>query len=152
YLDNACLYQSIQEADRRKNEFLSMLAHELRNPLAPIRNAVHLLQAQGPPDVQMRKLLGMIDRQVQHLVRLVDDLLDLSRITRGKIRLQTEPVDAASVVGRAVETCRPLIESRRHQLQVSLPNDPLRVEADLVRLAQVLGNLLNNAAKYTEDG
>jgi signal transduction histidine kinase/DNA-binding response OmpR family regulator len=151
-LDNSRLYQSIQEADHRKNEFLSMLAHELRNPLAPIRNAVHLLQVQGPADAQLRKLLGMIDRQVQHLVRLVDDLLDLSRITRGKIRLQTEPIEAGAVVARAVETSRPLIEARKHQLQVSLPPEPLRVQADPVRLAQVLANLLNNAAKYTEEG
>jgi signal transduction histidine kinase/DNA-binding response OmpR family regulator len=151
-LDNARLYREVQEADRRKNEFLSMLAHELRNPLAPIRNGVHILQAIGSLSPQVREVRDMMDRQVQHLVRLVDDLLDISRITRGKIRLQTEPVDLAAVVARAVETCRPLIESRRHRLSVSVAPGPLRVEGDAVRLAQVVSNLLHNAAKYTEEG
>jgi signal transduction histidine kinase/DNA-binding response OmpR family regulator len=152
YLDNARLYRDVQEADRRKNEFLSMLAHELRNPLAPIRNAVQILRLRGPAEAEMRAVQDMIDRQVQQLVRLVDDLLDISRITRGKIRLQREPVDLTAVAHRAVETSRPLIDARGHDLTVSLPADPVRVQGDPVRLAQVLGNLLNNAAKYTEDG
>jgi CheY-like chemotaxis protein len=151
-IDNARLYREVQEADRRKNEFLSMLAHELRNPLAPIRNAVQLLRMRGGQDPELNAVRDMIDRQVHQLIRLVDDLLDISRITRGKIRLQTEPLDVATVVARAVETSRPLIDARRHELTVTLPPEPLRVMADPVRLAQVVGNLLNNAAKYTEDG
>ena len=151
-LDNARLYHNVQEADRHKNDFLSMLAHELRNPLAPIRNAVHILRLQGSVDPEVRAVHDIVDRQVQQMVRLVDDLLDLSRITRGKIRLQTEYVDMAVVIARAVETSRPLIDARRHELTVTLPPEPLGVRGDPVRLAQVLSNLLNNAAKYTEEG
>jgi signal transduction histidine kinase/DNA-binding response OmpR family regulator len=151
-LDNARLYRDVQQADRHKNEFLSMLAHELRNPLAPIRNAVQILRLRGTDDPELRVVRDMIDRQVHQLIRLVDDLLDMSRITRGKIRLQTEVVDLASVVARAVETTRPLIETRQHELTVSLPPEPVCVRGDPVRLAQVLGNLLSNAAKYTEEG
>jgi signal transduction histidine kinase/DNA-binding response OmpR family regulator len=151
-LDNARLYRDVQEADRRKNEFLSMLAHELRNPLAPIRNGVHILQAVNVADPQVREVRDMIGRQVRHLVRLVDDLLDISRITRGKIRLQSEPVDLSAVIASAVETCCPLIDDRRHRLAVSMPPVPLRVTGDAVRLTQVVGNLLNNAAKYTPEG
>jgi signal transduction histidine kinase/DNA-binding response OmpR family regulator len=151
-LDNARLYAEVQQADRQKNEFLSMLAHELRNPLAPIRNAVQVLKLRAQDRSDLQAVRDIIERQVQHLVRLVDDLLDLSRITRGKIRLQTEPVDIAGVVARAVETSRPLIDARKHELNVVLPREPVRVQGDPVRLAQVLGNLLNNAAKYTEEG
>jgi signal transduction histidine kinase/ActR/RegA family two-component response regulator len=151
-LDNARLYRDIQQADRHKNEFLSMLAHELRNPLAPIRNAVQILRIKCAHDPELGQIRDLIDRQVQQLIRLVDDLLDISRITRGKIRLQTEAVDLAAVVARAVETNRPLIDARRHELTVGLPAEPLRVEGDPVRLTQVVGNLLNNAAKYTEEG
>ena len=151
-IENARLYRHVQENDRRKNEFLAMLAHELRNPLAPIRNAAELLQML---DIQQESVLwasDVIARQVDHLVRLVDDLLDISRITGGKIQLQIEPVDARTVVDRAVETSRPLIDARRHTLDVRVPSQPLPVKADPVRLAQVLANLLNNAAKYTEEG
>ncbi len=151
-LDNARLYQDLQEANRRKNEFLSMLAHELRNPLAPIRNAVHVLRQGALDPAEMGWAHDVIDRQVQHLARLVDDLLDISRITRGKIRLQMEPIEVAAFVGRAVETSRPLIDSRRHRLVVELPREPLWVKGDLTRLSQVLSNLLNNAAKYTPEG
>jgi signal transduction histidine kinase/CheY-like chemotaxis protein len=151
-IDNARLYRDIQEADRRKTEFLAMLAHELRNPLAPIRNAVQLLRYQGGNDPQLEWARDIIDRQVQQMARLVDDLLDVSRITRGKINLQMEPIDAAAVVSRAVETSRPLIDARHHELTVSVLPEPLMVQADSTRLAQVLSNLLNNAAKYTEDG
>ncbi len=151
-LDNARLYSNIQEADRHKNEFLSMLAHELRNPLAPIRNALEILRLRGGEDPDLRSLREIVERQVQQLVRLVDDLLDLSRITRGKIRLQMECVDMAGVLAHAVETSRPLIEARRHQLTVSVPSQPLCVCGDWVRLAQIVSNLLNNAAKYTEEG
>jgi signal transduction histidine kinase/DNA-binding response OmpR family regulator len=151
-LDNARLYRNVQEADRHKNEFLSMLAHELRNPLAPIRNALQILRMRGDSEPETRALQDIMERQVQQLVRLVDDLLDLSRITRGKIRLQTEYVDMVGVIAAAVETSRPLIDARRHDLTVALPPDPLLVRGDPVRLAQVLSNLLNNAAKYTEVG
>jgi signal transduction histidine kinase/CheY-like chemotaxis protein len=151
-MDNSRLYGNVREADRHKNEFLSMLAHELRNPLAPIRNAVHILRLRGGSGPETHALHDLIDRQVQQLVRLVDDLLDLSRITRGKIRLQTEVADMAGIVARAVETSRPLLDARRHDLTVSLPPEPLRLHGDPVRLAQVLSNLLNNSAKYTEEG
>jgi len=148
-LDNARLFRDIQEADRLKNEFLSMLAHELRNPLAPIRNAVQVLKLRGTDEPALQAVRDLIDRQVQQLIRLVDDLLDISRITRGKIRLQIEPVDLATVVARAVETSRPVIEAKKHALTLSLPQEPVRVQGDPIRLTQVVGNLLNNAAKYT---
>jgi signal transduction histidine kinase/DNA-binding response OmpR family regulator len=151
-LDNARLYRNVQEADRHKNEFLSMLSHELRNPLTPIRNAIQILQGHGSKEPEIASLYTMIDRQLRHLTRLVDDLLDLSRITRGKIHLKMESVAAADIVARAVEMSRPLIDSRKHELTVSLPPEPLYVRGDPVRLAQSIGNLLNNAAKYTEDG
>jgi signal transduction histidine kinase/DNA-binding response OmpR family regulator len=151
-IDNARLYRNIQENDRRKNEFLAMLAHELRNPLAPIRNAVELLRRLGPEDADLHWANDVISRQVEQLVRLVDDLLDISRITEGKIQLRKEPINLAAAVTRAVETSRPLIDARKHELIVSLPPKPLRVNADSVRIAQVLSNLLNNAAKYTEEG
>jgi PAS domain S-box-containing protein len=151
-IDNALLYQETQEADRRKDEFLAMLSHELRNPLAPIRNALHLISLPGAPAETAARAREVLGRQVQHLVRLVDDLLDVSRVMRGRIELRKEPVELASVVARAVETAQPLIDAAGHQLAVSLPAEPLRVEGDLVRLAQVVANLLNNAAKYTERG
>jgi PAS domain S-box-containing protein len=145
--------QELRDADRRKNEFLAVLAHELRNPLAPIRNALQLVRMASPkPPKEVGHGYDIIERQVEHLVRLVDDLLDLSRIGSGKIQLQKERVDLAAVVSRAVEGARPLIEARRHALEVALPEDALPVEADPVRLAQVLWNLLNNAAKYTPEG
>ena len=151
-IDNALLHAEVREADRQKNEFLSMLAHELRNPLAPIRSAVDVLRlrGQGQPDVAWAR--DIIDRQVMHLVRLVDDLLDVSRITRGKIRLHCEPIAIQDIVAAAIETSRPLIEASGHRLQVSLPNERLDLNGDRTRLAQVLANLLNNAAKYTPSG
>jgi signal transduction histidine kinase len=151
-LDNAKLYQDVQHADRQKNEFLSMLAHELRNPLAPIRNAVEVLRRQGSNRSGLAWARDVIDRQVGHMVRLVDDLLDLSRITRGKIRLRPEPIEIADIVSHAVEASRPVIEARRHRLDVSLPTESLWVSGDAARLSQVLTNLLNNAAKYTPEG
>jgi signal transduction histidine kinase/DNA-binding response OmpR family regulator len=149
-IDNARLYRDIQESDRQKNEFLAMLAHELRNPLAPIRNAVQVLQIPHANHDQQAWAKAIIHRQVEQMVRLVDDLLDVSRITQGKIQLKIELVDAATIVNRAVETSQPLIQSRGHILNVTFPEEPLYVEADPTRLAQALGNLLNNAAKYTE--
>jgi signal transduction histidine kinase/DNA-binding response OmpR family regulator len=151
-LDNARLYAEVQQADRQKNEFLSMLAHELRNPLAPIRNAVHVLRLQGDDRTRRAWAQEVIDRQVKHLVRLVDDLLDLSRITRGKVRLKMAPVEAAAVVAQAIEASRPIIEARRHRLEVTVAPEPLWINGDADRLAQVLTNLLNNAAKYTDEG
>jgi signal transduction histidine kinase/DNA-binding response OmpR family regulator len=151
-LENALLYSDVQSADRQKNEFLSMLAHELRNPLAPIRNAAQVLRVRDPDQPELRWARDVIDRQVDQLVRLVDDLLDVSRITQGKIRLVIEPVAVESIVSQAVETSRPVIDARKHLLSVSLPPDPLWVRGDAVRLAQVLTNLLNNAAKYTDEG
>jgi signal transduction histidine kinase/DNA-binding response OmpR family regulator len=151
-LENARLYHDVQENNRRKNEFLAMLAHELRNPLAPIRNAAEIVRRLDIPDPNLQWATDIIARQVEQLVRLVDDLLDISRITGGKIQLRREAVDVSLVVSRAVETSRPLIDARRHELFVGLPPDPLLVDADLVRLSQVLSNLLNNAAKYTEEG
>ncbi|MBL8795205.1 MAG: response regulator [Planctomycetia bacterium] len=139
----------LAEADRHKNEFLAMLAHELRNPLAPVRNALHILKMPGADRDTAEQARGLMERQVQHLVRLVDDLLDVSRIVRGQIELRREPVELMTVVGRAVETAQPALDAHGHQLSVSLPPHPVYLDADLVRLAQVLGNLLINAAKYT---
>jgi PAS domain S-box-containing protein len=144
--------QALKEADRRKDEFLAMLAHELRNPLAPIRNGLHIMKQAGADDAVVNRVREMIERQVQHLTRMVDDLLDVSRITRGKIELRKKIVDLASVVDHALETTRPLIEDRRLKLTVDLPPKSLRLEADPTRLEQVLANLLNNAAKFTDCG
>ena len=151
-LDNAQLYKELEHADRQKNEFLSMLAHELRNPLAPIRSAVDVLRlcTQHDPDVTWAQ--DVIDRQVTHMVRLVDELLDVSRITRGKIRLELAVLDLARIIAAAVETSRPLIDAGRHHLTSSPPDECVWVHADQARLAQVLSNLLNNAAKYTPPG
>jgi signal transduction histidine kinase len=151
-LENARLYRDIQEQDLRKNEFLAMLAHELRNPLAPIRNAVQLLRQGNEEDTGVKWANDVIDRQVKQMVRLVDDLLDVSRITRGKVQLKAELIDVEAAVSSAVETSRPLIDERRHDLTVTLPPSPLWVSADPARLAQILANLLNNAAKYTPEG
>jgi signal transduction histidine kinase/DNA-binding response OmpR family regulator len=151
-LDNALLFRAIQENDHRKNEFLAMLSHELRNPLAPVRNALQVLGLIGIDHPRFRWAQGVIHRQVDHLVRLVDDLLDVSRITRGKIRLQVGPLAVADVVASAVETSRPLIEDHHHNLTVAMPEEPVFLQGDPARLAQVLSNLLNNAAKYTPDG
>jgi signal transduction histidine kinase/DNA-binding response OmpR family regulator len=151
-LDNALLYEKIREDDRRKNEFLAMLAHELRNPLAPINNAVHVLRASEHDATRLGWARDVIGRQVTQLVRLVDDLLDLSRITRGKIDLRIDVLDAGEVVAAAVETSRPGIDALGHALTVSLPPYPLQLHGDFTRVAQILGNLLNNAAKYSLPG
>jgi signal transduction histidine kinase/CheY-like chemotaxis protein len=179
-LDNARLYHEIQEAlrhrdesvealrksdeelrrrveelaaeDRRKDEFLAMLAHELRNPLAAISNAGHVLGQVDGAGARTRDLVGVIGRQIRHLSRLVDDLLDVSRLTRGRIELRKRPVELRPIVEGAVETTRPLLEQRGHRLAVSVPDEPAVLEADATRIEQVLANLLNNAAKFTEPG
>lgn len=139
-------------ADRRKDEFLATLAHELRNPLAPIRNSLQILRLKSPADPTLEAARDMIDRNVQQMVRLIDDLLDVSRITGGTLQLRRERVDLAAALRQAVEMSNPLIQSSGHRLIVNLPEEPIYLTADLTRLAQIFGNLLNNAAKYTEDG
>lgn len=146
------LENSLKESERRKDEFLATLAHELRNPLAPICNSLHLMRLSDDLSPPIERVREIMERQVNLMVRLVDDLLEVSRITRGKIELRREVVDLAAVVRSAVETSRPAIEAARHQLAISFPTEPLRLDADPVRLAQVISNLLNNAAKFTKDG
>jgi PAS domain S-box-containing protein len=144
--------QALAEADRNKTEFLATLAHELRNPLAPIRNSLELLKRPGTDATAQRPALAIMDRQLRHLVRLVDDLLDVSRITRGKIVLQKERVELAGIVRNAVEASRPLIEAANHRLTVALPEEKIWLDADQTRLEQVVANLLNNSARYTPPG
>ncbi|SMF94780.1 PAS domain S-box-containing protein [Methylomagnum ishizawai] len=144
--------QRLREADRRKDEFLAMLAHELRNPLAPIRNAANILRHPRLALGELGWCRDIIERQIEQLTRLVDDLLDVSRITRGHIDLKQTAVEVAAILGRGVETSLPALESQGHQLAVTLPDPPLWVRGDLIRLAQVVSNLLNNAAKYTDPG
>jgi PAS domain S-box-containing protein len=144
--------QVLEQANQQKDNFLAMLAHELRNPLAPIRNSLQLLRMVDPGSEPAEQARAIMERQVDHLVRLVDDLMDVSRITRGKIEVRREAIDLASVVLSAVETSRPAIEAGRHRFTLSLPSEPVAVDADFVRLAQVVANLLNNAAKYTDAG
>jgi signal transduction histidine kinase len=147
-----CFYfdsTELRAADQRKDEFLATLAHELRNPLAPIANSIAILDRVGSPMPVAREARGMIARQVQHLTRLIDDLLDVSRINRDKLELRREPVELASVVYAAVETCGPLVQGLHHELELDLPSEPIWLDADPVRLAQVLANVFNNACKYT---
>jgi signal transduction histidine kinase/DNA-binding response OmpR family regulator len=151
-LDNALLYSRIHENDQRKDEFLAMLAHELRNPLAPIRNALTVLRRVVPQEGLIQRSQDILDRQVEQLTRMVDDLLDVSRLMQGKIRLQREHVTLSAVLDRAFETARPWIESRQHHVTVDVPSTPLPLDGDSVRLSQVFANLLNNAAKYTPAG
>jgi signal transduction histidine kinase/DNA-binding response OmpR family regulator len=151
-LDNARLYQNIQEGDRRKDEFLAMLAHELRNPLAPIRNAVQVLRLVGLHDAPVVQARDMIDRQVTHMARLIDDLLDMSRLSRGKILLRKERLDLVQLVRATVEDYRSLLEATGLELRVSLPQGPLYAHGDPTRLAQVVGNVLHNANKFTDSG
>ncbi|HET9471585.1 MAG TPA: ATP-binding protein [Usitatibacter sp.] len=142
----------LREADRRKDEFLATLAHELRNPLAPIRNSLHIFRMAGVQDPGVKRVVDMMERQVAHMVRMVDDLLEISRISRGKIELRKERVELAGVLRSAVDTSLPLIEAARHRLSVEVPEGSLVLDADPVRLAQVFANLLNNSAKYTREG
>jgi len=150
-IENARLYNELRDQDRRKDEFPATLAHELRNPLAPIRTGLTVLELAPPPETAARTRQVMA-RQVGHMVRLIDDLLDISRITTGKIELKKERIDAAAILDAALETSRPAIEAGRHGVFVSRPAGPLPVEVDPTRMAQVVGNLLNNAARYTPEG
>jgi len=144
--------EELRDADRKKDEFLATLAHELRNPLAPMRNALQILKAKGPPHPELEWARGVLDRQAQLMARLLEDLLDVSRISRNRLELRPERVELADVVDAALETTRPIIEAGSHELILTLPPEPIHLEADPVRLAQVFANLLNNAAKYTEEG
>jgi signal transduction histidine kinase len=143
---------ALRDADRRKDEFLAMLAHELRNPLAPIRTAVQLLRLKELPEAHSIRARDTIDRQVEHLVCLIDDLLDVSRITRGMITLQREAVPASAIIARAIEITRPAIDAKRHELILELAEEPLVVEGDRTRLVQIVGNVLHNATKFMAPG
>lgn len=146
------LEQELRDADRKKDDFIALLAHELRNPLAPIRNGLEVMRLAGGDVNAVATARAMMDRQLSHMVRLVDDLLDVSRISRNKMELRRERVLLADAVNAAVETARPSIEAGRHDLQVSLPSGPVFLKADLTRLSQVFSNLLTNSAKYTKAG
>ncbi len=145
-------HHDLQEVNRRKDEFLAMLAHELRNPLAPIRNALHLQKQSVVADGHSGEVHAMMERQVDHLARLIDDLMDVSRIATGNVELRLVDVDLAAVLGRAVETVRPQIDERGHILSVRVTAEPIRLRADPTRLEQVFDNLLTNAAKYSNPG
>jgi PAS domain S-box-containing protein len=142
--------EALQFADRQKNEFLAMLAHELRNPLAPIRNGVELLKISEGGDPLVMETAEMMERQIVHLVRLVDDLLDLSRVITGKIHLDKQPIEVNTFIDRAVEEIQPTIDERGHSLMIARPSQPVAVEGDVVRLSQAISNLLSNAAKYSD--
>ncbi|APW64277.1 hybrid sensor histidine kinase/response regulator [Paludisphaera borealis] len=144
--------EALRAADRRKDEYLSTLAHELRNPLAPIRNALEIMRLAGNAPATVEASRAMIDRQVKHLVHLIDDLMDVARISRGLIKLKIDAVDVGYVVSTAVESVRPFVNKAGHQLVVVVPEAPMTLMADATRLAQILQNLLHNAAKYTAPG
>jgi PAS domain S-box-containing protein len=144
------LEEALRESDRRKDEFLATLAHELRNPLAPIRYAVKVLDMKGPGTSEQRWAVELIERQTQHMARLIDDLLDINRITRNTLELRKEPVELSTVIEAAFETVRPLIERDGHKLTINIPSEKIHVNGDPVRLAQIFSNLLNNAAKYSK--
>ena len=142
--------EALKEADRRKDEFLALLAHELRNPLAPIRNGLQIMRLTNNNAEVVEQVRSVMERQLTHMVRLVDDLLDVSRISRGKIELRKEPIELADVLRGAVETCEPIVSEQNHKLTVSLPTEPILIDADQTRLTQAICNLLSNAARYTE--
>jgi signal transduction histidine kinase/ActR/RegA family two-component response regulator len=151
-IQNANLYQALREEDHRKTEFLALLAHELRNPLAPLRNGLQIMRLAAADPEAVDRSRTIMERQLQHLVRLVDDLLDVSRISRGKIELRKERIPLAAVVENALETCEALVKQQDAHLTVTLPEAPLYVDADKTRLAQALCNLVSNAAKYSDPG
>jgi signal transduction histidine kinase len=144
--------EELRQARRRDQEFLATLAHELRNPLTPIRNSLHILRLAGYRNDAVGRARDMMERQVNNMVRLVNDLMEISRITRGKIELRKEPVELARVIQSALETSKPLIDAGNHQLILNLPPEPILLCADPVRLAQALANVINNAAAYTDHG
>jgi len=150
-MENARLYTAVQEADRRKNEFLAMLAHELRNPLAPIRNAVHIMQGKevAPPTLQWAR--DVISRQADHMARLIDDLLDVSRIVQGKVVVKPEKLSLASLIERSAESSLPKLDARKQTLALDVTKEPVVLDGDSVRLAQVLSNLINNASKFSPE-
>ncbi|WP_370530009.1 hybrid sensor histidine kinase/response regulator [Ramlibacter pinisoli] len=148
-MENARLYSAVQEADRRKNEFLAMLAHELRNPLAPIRNAVHIMQGADVAAPTMHWARDVISRQADHMARLIDDLLDVSRIVQGKVVVKPETMSLVSLIERSVEATMPKLEARTQELALELPEEAVVLDGDSVRLAQVLSNLINNASKFS---
>jgi CheY-like chemotaxis protein/two-component sensor histidine kinase len=151
-MENARLYSAVQEADRRKNEFLAMLAHELRNPLAPIRNAVHILTRAEALPPKLAWARDVIGRQADHMARLIDDLLDVSRIVQGKVAVKPETLQLHTLIERSVEASSPRVGAREQVLDVVLPKEPIALEGDAVRLAQVLSNLINNASKFSPPG
>jgi PAS domain S-box-containing protein len=151
-IENAKLLRAMRESDRAKDVFLATLAHELRNPLAPVSNGLSIIKHAPQDAARVEQVASVIERQVVHLTRLVDDLLDVSRITTGKIELKKEPTNLVTVLRSAIETSRPHIQAGQHKLSVQFPDEPTELEADPVRLAQVFSNLLNNAAKYTRPG
>jgi signal transduction histidine kinase len=144
--------QALRDGERRKDEFLATLAHELRNPLAPIRHGLGILKRDRSDPDRAARVLPVMERQVSHMVRLIDDLLDVGRIASNKLELKKERVELASIVHEVVDACRPLIENAGHELSVKLPSEPINLRADPVRLSQVLGNLITNSCKYTEPG
>jgi signal transduction histidine kinase len=144
--------RELEDQERRKDEFLATLAHELRNPLAPLKNATQLIRAAGPGNAEASNALDIIQRQIGYMARLVDDLLDLSRIKSGRLHLHFEHVDLAEVLNAAIDTARPQLEARRHELITCIPDETIHVRADPTRLTQVFLNILSNAAKYTPPG
>ncbi len=144
--------EALQEADRRRTEFLATLAHELRNPLAPLRNGLKLMEVATEDPVVLEKARAMMERQLAHMVRLIDDLMDVSRITRDKIELHKERIPLENVIRQAIETSRPLMESRGNKLTLDVNGHQINVDGDAIRLTQAFANLLNNAAKYSEPG
>ncbi len=145
--------QELHDADRRKDEFLAMLSHELRNPMAPILTAIEIIEQAGPADDELRATYqAIISRQVLHMKRLLDDLLDVARVSRGKIQLRRERIDLRKILNQAVEVSHPMIAGKCHALQIALPNEPMPLDADSTRIVQIFANLLNNAAKYTDAG
>lgn len=150
--ENARAQQALRDANKRKDEFLAMLAHELRNPLAPISVAAQLLARQQLDPISLRKTGEVIGRQVKHMTALIDDLLDVSRVTRGLVRIDEAPQELKIIIANAVEQVRPLLEAQKHQLTLDLPDEPVSVLGDGKRLVQIVTNLINNAAKYTPPG
>ena len=151
-IENALLYGAIREGDRHKSEFLAMLSHELRNPLAPIRNAVHILKLQPDCAEKIQWAGEVISRQVEHMTHIMNDLLDVSRIARGVVAIEQRKLLLGEVIDRSIETCKPLLETNRNQLDVSMPAENIELQGDIVRLSQIFSNLIHNAIKYSAEG